>query len=623
MYRVALINMPFAALRLPSIALTQIKSVLQSTFNEQVECSIHYFNHDFARFIGQENYSMVADTLNTSITGFGDWFFRSAAFPDIPDNRDIYFARHLFHFDKKAELIQLVNDKRDKISGFFDELIDKYALDSYNVVGFTSMFTQNMASFAMAAKIKERNPDIITVMGGANCERSMGRIIAKNVDAVDFVFSGYSLKTFPQFVRCLIGGEKEKCDEIEGVYSKNKVLKKGPACDDEIGAELDIEADVKLDYDDYLSSLDEKCSPNGLEPALLFETSRGCWWGERSQCNFCGLNGTNMKFRVLSPEKALRQFENIFKYHPRVRHFKSVDNIIPKGYLTEVLPHLKTPEDAEIFYEVKSNLNKSQIETLARAGVTHVQPGIESLSTATLKLMKKGVSAFQNITFLKDCLSCEVKPDWNLLLGFPGETEEVYKKYCEDLPLFTHLPPPSGAYPIRFDRFSPYFKSAENLGLELKPYDYYEMVYPFDSKDFIDFAYPFMDKNYKAPHNVLVAKWITKLHAHISHWQNRWTQKDKKLKPQLSVQWRGTSKVIYDSRSGEEVEHEITSIGFEILDFLTKPMPIERIADQLDNMPFPELSDHLEALQKHGLLFREKNRFLSLVVDYGTYSGYL
>ena len=38
----------------------------------------------------------------------------------------------------------------------------------------------------------------------------------------------------------------------------------------------------------------------------------------------------------------------------------------------------------------------------------HIQPGIESLATSTVKLMKKGASAFRNTCLLKFCAIYEV-----------------------------------------------------------------------------------------------------------------------------------------------------------------------------------------------------------------------
>jgi hypothetical protein len=54
------------------------------------------------------------------------------------------------------------------------------------------------------------------------------------------------------------------------------------------------------------------------------------------------------------------------------------------------LPELKIPAD----------LNREQLRSLVQARVVEVQPGIESLATSTLKLMRKGTTAFNNIRFL-------------------------------------------------------------------------------------------------------------------------------------------------------------------------------------------------------------------------------
>ena len=42
-----------------------------------------------------------------------------------------------------------------------------------------------------------------------------------------------------------------------------------------------------------------------LEAERFFETSRGCWWGERMHCTFCGLNGATMSYRSKSPRRAV------------------------------------------------------------------------------------------------------------------------------------------------------------------------------------------------------------------------------------------------------------------------------------------------------------------------------
>jgi len=249
---------------------------------------------------------------------------------------------------------------------------------------------------------------------------------------------------------------------------------------------------IPLNYDDYFALFDRKLHGNPLKPRIPFETSRGCWWGERSHCTFCGLNGATMKYRAMQAASAVALMQGLFdRYGSRANEFESVDNILPREYLTEVLPLLNPPKHAHLFYEVKADLKRHEMEALERARVLRIQPGIEALSTSTLKLMKKGTTAFQNLRFLMYCQTFHVKPQWNLLAGFPNEPESVYEKYCRDIPLLTHLSPPSGAFPVRFDRFSPYFKLAEEYGLKLVPGDFYGMIYPFPAEDLVHLAYFF------------------------------------------------------------------------------------------------------------------------------------
>src|SRR5262249_26320575 len=151
-----------------------------------------------------------------------------------------------------------------------------------------------------------------------------------------------------------------------------------------------------------------------------------------------------------------------------------------------------------------------------------------------------------------------VKAFWNLLVGFPGEPEEVYKKYYDDLPLLLHLQPPSGAFPVRFDRFSPYYTRAQEYGLKLNPCEFYEMIYPFPKSDLADLAYFFADANYRAPYIESTARWLGKLRERIAHWHLRWEQRDRRLKPELTIRQRRGAEVVYDSRSGAVVEHPLT-----------------------------------------------------------------
>ena len=321
-----------------------------------------------------------------------------------------------------------------------------------------------------------------------------------------------------------------------------------------------------------------------------------------------------MAYRAMNPIRALKQFETLFEFAPRVSRLDAVDNILPKEYLQEVLPFVKTPDNVSIFYEVKADLSESDVQTLAKARVKLIQPGIESLATSTLKLMKKGTSSFRNLGLLKYCAIYEIEPAWNLLIGFPGEGEEVYRKYVNDIPLLVHLPPPTGVYPVRFDRYSPYFMKSKEYGLDLHPLDYYSMIYPFSSDALHNLAYYFADFNLGAEYAQTMSKWIGKIKEQINHWIDAWKNEDRG--PELLLYEAGGRSMIRDTRSGEVNEYPIDEVSSRILNLLIdKPKRIGDVATEFAGVAGFDAARELAILREKRLLFEEDNRFISLVLN--------
>ena len=115
---------------------------------------------------------------------------------------------------------------------------------------------------------------------------------------------------------------------------------------------------------------------------LAAESARGCWWGAKAHCKFCGLNGNSMAFRAKSGERTARELRQLRQEYG-IKRFMMTDNILDMKYFDSLLPILE-PDGLELFYEIKSNLKREHVERLARAGVRWVQPGVESLDSGTL-----------------------------------------------------------------------------------------------------------------------------------------------------------------------------------------------------------------------------------------------
>jgi hypothetical protein len=159
-------------------------------------------------------------------------------------------------------------------------------------------------------------------------------------------------------------------------------------------------------------------------------------------------------------------------------------------------------------------MRKEQLEALLKSGITHVQPGIENLSTNVLRIMDKGVTGCLNVRLLRDAESIGSQVSWNYLCGFPGEVESDYRSVMEQLPAIYHLPPPSGAARISIERFSPYFEKPE-LGFDdVKAASQYSVIYDLPEPELNEIAYIFEGKKLGITDEV-----IRELDESISRWR--------------------------------------------------------------------------------------------------------
>src|SRR4029079_11456522 len=96
----------------------------------------------------------------------------------------------------------------------------------------------------------------------------------------------------------------------------------------------DLDALPYPDCDDFFEQLaktDLGVPVEQLKPRLMFETSRGCWWGEKSHCTFCGLNGATMSFRAKSEARALAELSYLHERFPECG-VSVTDNILDMKY---------------------------------------------------------------------------------------------------------------------------------------------------------------------------------------------------------------------------------------------------------------------------------------------------
>ena len=610
--QVALVNMPFSYSKYPSIQLGTLSALLKSQ-GILVDC--HHLNVRFAHKIGAPLYEMICEKRAL----FGEWIFSYLLFRDNP---------------KRAEYPRVFKPVFEQIAqqcgqpiGYFEEMATRIApqfltqiltsIDwgQYKLVGFTSTFDQNVASLTMAKLIKDLYPNVKIVFGGANYDGNMGMEYFRAFPFIDHVVIGEGEETFPALVRHLLDAKSDSYPD--GVaYRQGDQIRLTP----NQSLFSDFAKTGPPDYDDYYHLLAELGdAAQGLDRILLYEGSRGCWWGEKHHCTFCGLNAQSMKFRAKSSEQVAQEMTYLSHRYDTAR-FRLVDNIIDMKYVENLFGKFAAEHcDLDVFIETKSNLHKSQIRTLAIGGVKCMQPGLESLSLNQLRAMDKGVTPMQNIICLKWSFYYHVMVSWNILLGFPGETNEDYQRQIDLISSLLHLQPPEATGKFWLERFSPYYTRPHEYGVRITgPGMAYEYVYDGRQVDLKKIAYDFeyeLDNWPVAPH--LYQELVTA----IEGWQGLHKSSDR---PFLYYSKALDYVTVYDGRNPKApTRQRYDGVAARVIELCNEAAKsVEQVRASLSGeseIGVDSLTRALVELTEKRVLYEERGKYLTLAIPENQY----
>lgn len=606
MRKVLLVNMPYGAPERPALGLSLLKPVLAAA---GFPCEVRYLNLSFADLLGLDRYRFISAGL--PYTAFaGDWTFAHLLYGTSPRSGEAYLDEVLRNaWFRTEEEIGTVREVRTMAGVFLEHCLAAIPWRDYGVVGFTSTFEQNIASLALARRVKRLSPGTAIVFGGANWEGEMGLELHRRFRFVDYACRGEAEESLPRLVDRIFSGAK--VDDIPGIVHRSggESRSTGPP-----SIVRDMDTLPFPDYRDYFHHIERSAAGSEIAPTLLFESSRGCWWGEKKHCTFCGLNGGRLSFRSKSAGRVQSELEHLLEAWG-LELVEFVDNILDMKYFRELLPALsKSRRPVQIFCEVKANLGRSHIEQLRDAGVNRIQPGIESLNDHVLSLMRKGTTALRNIQMLKWCAEYGIGADWNLLYGFPGETEEDYREMLGLLPAIRFLGPPAAWGPVRLDRFSPFHESPESFGIRnIRPMAPYRHLYPFgeDSLSRIAscFEYDFEPGKDTSPFSREVV-------AFLEQWKREPEAGSLQCEPGADG-----SLVLYDSRSDATLrELSLSGAEREAYGFCDSFRPVDAILRHLRearpewSFTPEELLGFLDSMVANRLMVTDGTNYLSLAL---------
>ncbi|MBY8820836.1 RiPP maturation radical SAM C-methyltransferase [Sphingomonas colocasiae] len=605
--RVMLVCMPFASATIPSIQVGLLAAVARQSGH--FADTLH-LNLDLSATLGAETYEALCGHRGRMT---GEWLMAPAAFgADAPYDEAAFLdafpdeAQWLFDATglDEAGLRRL---RREILPDFVERCARATDWTRYDVVGFTSTFQQNVASLALARRIKQLSPETRTLFGGANMEAEMGLEQMRHFDWVDMIVVGEADIAFPRLLDAVADDAEPDFPGI--AYRRDGALVFARQAD----PVTDLDRLPTPLYAEYF----ERATDLGIASLdrLPFETSRGCWWGAKHHCTFCGLNGIGMGYRRKNADRVHAELAELSGRH-LLHRFDATDNILAIQHIEDVLkPIAETHIDYEFFYEVKANLKREQLRALRAGGVRRVQPGIESLSTHILALMNKGATMLQNVRFMKWARYYDIRVNWNLLSGFPGETVDDYVRQLAVLKAIPHLEPPSGLSRIWLERFSPYFTRQDQYPIEdIRPEHSYAFVYP-EPVDLRKVAYFFdyrMD-DVAAPESLFETEDV------IVAWRARWADPD--ARPALTYRKLPGGLLVEDRRGADEmVRYELDGLLGQVYELCCDTArSLDQLAGDVERLtgdrPDPDdLRGALATFVEIGLMVGEEGLYLSLAL---------
>ncbi len=340
------------------------------------------------------------------------------------------------------------------------QVISEYA---YKMIGCSIGFCNQInASIALINNIKPLVPEAKILVGGSFCDGEKAPSLLELCPNIDHLFIGECDYTFVQFLDAFVkGGDL------------------GPQC---IKGDKEVNMnDLPLPtYEAYhqqvINFLGDEFWHNEVK-TIWYESNRGCWWAEMAKCIFCGIQ--DVSFRKRDTKMILEDLAIIQEHFPE-KYLIFTDLIMTESFTKEVLNHAgPNPSLPKLGFQLKVGKTLGEVHRLYLCNTRLVVAGIESLSTKLLKKMRKGTMGKDNLYFLRNARSMNIRVLYSFLWGFPDDGPEDYEHLLELIPKIPHLTPVRDYEGVRIMRDSPLFEEADSFGIEkMDPLRAYEDIYP-------------------------------------------------------------------------------------------------------------------------------------------------
>ena len=292
-------------------------------------------------------------------------------------------------------------------------------------VSFYSLWPYYHVLMRLAYEVKRRDERIIIVFGGPQASFT-ARETLEAMEHVDYICTGEGEHTIVPFMDAIVNRGGQGCDTIPGLYYR----KDGRVVHCDLPVPL-CDLNTLPRWDERLLRKEPESGRSSRDYFMPLDEGRGCPFG----CSFCCTSRFwRRTFRQKRPERIV---EDMRYYRERfgIRSFSFThDAFTTNQKLVSRVCDAILENGLDITWKCTTRvdvLSEDLILQMKRAGMTHIELGIESGSDRMQKLIHKNLDltrAKQMVSFL---LQNGIHVSLFFMYGFPEETEQDLNQTME------------------------------------------------------------------------------------------------------------------------------------------------------------------------------------------------
>ncbi|MBS3171147.1 radical SAM protein [Candidatus Woesearchaeota archaeon] len=292
------------------------------------------------------------------------------------------------------------------------------------LVGVTFTTTLYSQCVKIAEIIKNYKKDIIVVAGGSHASSKPEDLITKT--PYDMAVVGEGEFTLAE----VMTKPKEQWNTIKGLVYKGD---KGEIIKTEKRPFIKNLDEIPFPMYEIINIYNYNIPPSFRRktPTACMETSRGCLWG----CTYCNKSVFGRNFRVKSPERTVKEIEQLVSLGYKEIHI--VDDMFTtnKERVKEIC-RLLIEKNINIIWACPNGIRADRIDRelislMKKAGCYRVSIGAESGNQDVLNAIEKNQTPQQVEVAFKICRELGMVTHGFFMFGLPEDTEETMQQTIE------------------------------------------------------------------------------------------------------------------------------------------------------------------------------------------------